>query len=92
MIRFSSPTPVTASSWEPSTGDAEPILAVPIERRNDFIGFALYGREHDGTAPDPEIIAHLGELADAAATTYELVEARSWRDRYHELRSEIATT
>jgi hypothetical protein len=71
------------------TGDAAPILAVPIERQHDFIGFALYGREHDGTPPDPEIIAHLGELAAAAATTYELVEARSWRERYHELRHEV---
>jgi len=66
-------------------GDATPILAVPIERKQFFVGFALYGREADGTAPDPEIIAHLAELAAAAATTFELVEARSWQKRYDDL-------
>lgn len=67
------------------TDETTPILAVPIERKQLFVGFALYGREADGTTPDPEIVAHLAELAGAAAATYELVEARGWRKRYTDL-------
>ena len=70
-------------------GDAMPMLAVPVATQKDFVGFALYGGVRDGTAPDPEIVAHLAELSAAAATTYALVEARKWRERYFDLQRAI---
>lgn len=66
------------------SGEGAPVLAAPIATQHMLLGFALYGNEHGGASPDPEIIALLGRLCAAAATAYTNVEARVLRDQLAE--------
>ncbi|MGH7737931.1 MAG: hypothetical protein ACREMP_08735 [Candidatus Tyrphobacter sp.] len=66
-------------------GDARPVLAVPVNSEHELIGFALYGNRADGASPDPEEVALLARLAEAAGNAYGAVEARQWRARVAEL-------
>lgn len=51
-----------------------PALAVPIFARSRLIAFALYGMHRDGTQLDPDEIALLERLCEAAAQAYVSIE------------------
>ncbi len=51
-----------------------PALAVPVFARNRLIAFALYGIHRDGTQLDPDEVALLERLCDAAAQAYVSIE------------------
>ncbi len=72
-------------------GDERPILAIPIAAQHELIGFVLYGNRADGASPDPEEVALLARLTQAAGTAYGAVEARHWRERVTALEARAGT-
>ncbi len=72
------------------SGDAHPVLVVPIVSQHELIGFAVYGNHTDRTAPDPDEVALLSKLGHAAGTAYGAVEARQWRERAAALEHSLA--
>ncbi len=69
------------------TGDASPILAVPISARARLIGFALYGAHRSGEALNPDERQMLHRLATAAAAAYDHLEADELRREVERLRA-----
>ena len=77
-------SPIVTEDLAIDTGSISPhILAVPITRGQTLAGFTLYGPHADGSLPDPEEIALLGRLANAAAAA--LVDAELTRLRGNEV-------
>jgi hypothetical protein len=70
-------------------GAARPVLAIPLVAQHELLGFVLYGTHRDGASLDPEEVALLGRLTQAAATSYGAVEARQWRERFAELERHV---
>lgn len=58
-------------------GHAAPVIAVPLFVRHDLDGFVLYGSHISGEDFDPIEIALLERLANAAASTYDHLEAQA---------------
>lgn len=71
------------------TGEATPVLAVPINSQHELLGFALYGNRRDGAALDPTEAGLLARLVSAAGIAYGVVEARRWRKRAAELEGAV---
>ena len=60
-------------------GDAAPVLALPFCVRRDLHAFALYGAHVRGEDLDPDEIAAIVELALAASSAFDHIEAETLR-------------
>jgi hypothetical protein len=63
------------------SGEAEPVYAFPLTWRGQLRGLAIYGRHRDGSDLDPQELALLQRLVDAATVTYETAELGELRRR-----------
>jgi hypothetical protein len=54
-------------------------IAIPIFEGRDLTGFVVYGLHRDGTNLDPDEIATLERLCEAAAQAYTYIELRRYR-------------
>lgn len=57
------------------SGDAQPVMVVPISVRNELAAFVMYGPHRSGADIDPDEERSVVELAGAAATAYDHVRA-----------------
>jgi hypothetical protein len=73
------------------SGDAVPILAVPIVVRRELEAVAMYGAHTGGEDLDPDEIGGLGRIGLAAGAAYYHLEADSLRTAVEELAREIDT-
>lgn len=88
------PLRVADIGWHRSelpTGDATPVLAVPIAARRELLGIVLYSAHRNGADIDPEEIRALGHLARAAQATYDHLRALELEQQVAVLRAEVAT-
>ncbi len=87
------PTRLADIGWHHSdlpVGLVAPILAVPLEARNDLLGLALYGAHTNGSDIDPEEVRALNDLADAAQATYDHLQVLELSQKVETLRTQIA--
>jgi len=68
------------------TGDAQPVLALPIMARRELLAFALYGGHDHGPDLAPDEVKPIGGLAIGAAVAYEYLEAKALRSEIAEMR------
>lgn len=73
------------------SGEALPIVAVPIVVRRQLEAVAMYGAHSGGEDLDPDEIGSLGRIGEAAGAAYYHLEADSLRDALEGLGHEIAT-
>jgi hypothetical protein len=71
------------------TGNAAPILAVPLMNRQDLAAFVFYGPHESGADIDPEEQAHLFDLCRAAQSTYEELRLGQLTKQVEELSAEV---
>lgn len=70
------------------TGEARPILALPIMARHELLAFALYGAHENGADLDPDEVGSIGNLAVGAAVAYQHLEAESMKRKVDSLMSQ----
>jgi hypothetical protein len=86
------PARVSAIDYVPEnlpSGDAMPIVAIPIIVRGDLEAVAMYGAHTGGEDLDPDEIGALGRIGDAAGAAYYHLEADALRDTVETLGREI---
>jgi hypothetical protein len=67
-------------------GQATPAVALPLMRRHELLGIVFYGGHESGGDVEPEEIAALRSVADAAAATYDHLETLALRAELAALR------
>jgi hypothetical protein len=68
-------------------GQATPAVALPLMRRHELLGIVFYGGHESGGDVEPEEIAALRSVADAAAATYDHLETLALRAELAALRA-----
>jgi hypothetical protein len=71
-------------------GLGSPAIAVPLLVRHELDGFVLYGSHVSGEEFDPVEIALLEQLANAAASTYDHLEAEAAMAQAERLARELS--
>jgi GAF domain-containing protein len=71
------------------TGQAAPVIAVPMFVRRRLLGFTLYGAHVSGEDIDPDEQRLLERLAHAAAATYDHIDSEAVRNKLHKVTLEL---
>ena len=68
-------------------GQAAPAVALPLMRRHELLGIVFYGGHESGGDVEPEEVAALRSVADAAAATYDHLDTLALRAELAALRA-----